>query len=278
VRTDHFLAQLSAETRAAFDASRIAIVVAHPDDETIGCGATLARMRGVRIIVLTDGAPRDLKDARRCGFSTAADYANARLDELNAALRVAGIPHECVTRFGIPDQEAALHVVDLTSELATLYSAWGIDLVLTHSFEGGHPDHDAAAAAVQAARRLAAQRRPAVAVVEMPYYHVSKLGEVKQVFADPAGELPVWLTPAEISRKREMLACYASQQETLAGFSAEVERFRPAPDYDFSELPNGGRLLYEAHDWNMSAARWRELISSAQLRINEDGSSWSYRS
>ena len=40
------------------------IVVAHPDDETIGMGAQLCRFRDALLVQVTDGAPRD---GRRCG-------------------------------------------------------------------------------------------------------------------------------------------------------------------------------------------------------------------
>jgi N-acetylglucosamine malate deacetylase 2 len=45
----------------------VAVVVAHPDDETIGCGAILRRLPLVRLVHVTDGAPRDMIDAVRLG-------------------------------------------------------------------------------------------------------------------------------------------------------------------------------------------------------------------
>lgn len=39
--------------------SRMLIVVAHPDDETIGFGAQLCRLRDALLLHVTDGAPRD---------------------------------------------------------------------------------------------------------------------------------------------------------------------------------------------------------------------------
>src|SRR5438067_13833693 len=40
---------------------RVAVLAAHPDDETIGASALLARSSSAAIIYLTDGAPRDSK-------------------------------------------------------------------------------------------------------------------------------------------------------------------------------------------------------------------------
>ena len=54
------------------------IVVAHPDDETIGLGAQLGRFEDALLVHVTDGAPRDGDDARNYGFASVADYAAAR--------------------------------------------------------------------------------------------------------------------------------------------------------------------------------------------------------
>ena len=75
---EEFLQALSNPTSDLIDARHLALITAHPDDETIGCGAQLPRLSGITAITLTDGAPRDLIDARALGFPTAQDYANAR--------------------------------------------------------------------------------------------------------------------------------------------------------------------------------------------------------
>ena len=59
----------------------VAIVVAHPDDETIGAGAQLPHLRDPLLAHVTDGAPRSFGLAREA-------YARRRRDELSAALRV----------------------------------------------------------------------------------------------------------------------------------------------------------------------------------------------
>jgi hypothetical protein len=43
------------------------LVVAHPDDEVVGVGGQLARLMGVRLLHVTDGAPRNLLDAQAAG-------------------------------------------------------------------------------------------------------------------------------------------------------------------------------------------------------------------
>ena len=59
-------------------AEPVALVVAHPDDETIGLGSRLHLFDRLLLVHLTDGAPADMGDARRAGFATREAYAAAR--------------------------------------------------------------------------------------------------------------------------------------------------------------------------------------------------------
>src|ERR671919_662030 len=95
-RCRKFLTSLAGPDRAAIAGRDTAVVVAHPDDETIGCGALLRRLSGVSVVLVTDGAPRNLADAHAYGFAAAEDYAAARSSELAAALEIAGVSSEQV--------------------------------------------------------------------------------------------------------------------------------------------------------------------------------------
>jgi LmbE family N-acetylglucosaminyl deacetylase len=123
----------------------VAVVVAHPDDEVIAAGARLPLLCNVSIVHVTDGAPRAMQDARAAGHATRDAYARARRGEAEAALALAGIPPRRLFALGIADQEASFRLAGLARRLARLLRERTMGVVLTHAYEGGHPDHDATA-------------------------------------------------------------------------------------------------------------------------------------
>src|SRR5215210_1638225 len=163
-----FLQALAADPHEPLVADRLALVVAHPDDETIGIGGQLSRLHGIKLVHVTDGSPRQDGAAEAHGFATREDYAAARREELRAAMAVAGVPEHALVGLGIADQDASFHLVEIARRLATLFREQGIELVLTHAFEGGHPDHDATAFAAHAAGALLHHEGSAPALIEMP--------------------------------------------------------------------------------------------------------------
>jgi LmbE family N-acetylglucosaminyl deacetylase len=246
--------------------SDLMIVVAHPDDETIGIGGHLAALREADIIHVTDGAPRDLVDARSHGFSTWQDYAEARRMELLAAMDEAGVETDHLHALGIADQEAARDLAPLSLQLAGFFRDQRPRFVCTHPFEGGHPDHDATAFAVWAACRLIERTGFAPpGVIEMAFYHGGPDGPVYQDFipGQSAACLELQLTEAELERKQRMIGHFLTQRRILASFVATAERFRVAPRYDFLSLPNDGRLLYEDWRLGLTGAEWLKLAAEA---------------
>jgi N-acetylglucosamine malate deacetylase 2 len=231
----------------------IAIVVAHPDDETIGAGAQLWRMKQLVLVHLTDGAPRDPSDAHQAGFASVDGYASARPDELAAALAAGGAAPASAHRFGLPDQEAVRHLPEIVDRLAKILG--DVELVLTHPYEGGHPDHDAASVAVSLAAR-----RVGIEIVEAAGYF-GRCGAmiVGEFLPADMPQATLELPDAARLRKRRMLDAFVSQRQTLAPFRDDLERFRVAPAYDFSRPPHDGPLWYERYGWPIGGAEWRRL-------------------
>jgi LmbE family N-acetylglucosaminyl deacetylase len=242
---------------------RTLIVVAHPDDESIGAGARLNRLGDAWIIEMTDGAPNDLDCARRHGFDTREEYAEARRRELDQAMTIAGFPLERLISLGYTDGEVTLRLAEACLRITELIDALKPDVVLTHPYEGGHTDHDATAFAVHLA--CGALRREGVtppAILELALYHAQNGRKVVQQFlpherAD-RDQRVVRLNAAERTVKRRIFAAFESQKSVLDHFSVEFERFRPAPRYIFTAPPHQGQLNYERYGDPNRGRSWRE--------------------
>lgn len=266
-RAARFLERLADPDRPRLTESTVALVLAHPDDETIALGSQLPRIPDLTVVVVTDGAPRDGQDARAHGFVGPADYAETRRKELLCSLALAGVEPGQVIRYGIPDQEAVLHLSDIVVRLVDLLARF--DLVVTHAYEGGHPDHDAVAFAVAAAARSIAEKgRLAPAILETPFYHAVRDGWGIQTFCDVStgGEpgLTLDLHPGERRLKRWMMEAHVTQRRVLALFGDTVERVRAAPEYDFTRPANGGALLYERFGWGITGEIWSRCVAEAR--------------
>jgi LmbE family N-acetylglucosaminyl deacetylase len=230
----------------------VAIVVAHPDDESLWLGTALQRLSNATLIHLTDGAPEDMRDARRLGFDTREDYAEARACELGEALRALGVTPRRLS-YGFVDQSLAYRLTKLVDRLRVDLA--GMGAVLTHSYEGGHPDHDAAAYSV----RRAFQGE----IVEFAAYHFADGQRVwSRFWPDPNSPEHVRpLAVDEQARVGRAIAAHATQSDVTCGFRPAEERWRLAPRYDFSAPPPPGAALYDRFGWALTSAKWRELAA-----------------
>ncbi len=235
---------------------RTLVIVAHPDDETIGCGGLLQRMREPAVVFCTDGAPRDHYFWAK--YSSREAYAALRRKEALKALGIIGVDR--VEFLPLPgksepfvDQDLFLAIPKATEKISVLVDQYRPTALLTHAYEVGHPDHDTCCFMVSG---IAAER--GLPVWEFPLYHRGRGEAIRwQEFLVPNGtEVLLDITPQELERKQNMLAVYRSQGEMLAAFfQLGVERFRPLAGYDFSLPPHEGILNYEAWQWSMTGAQ-----------------------
>lgn len=228
----------------------VAVVVAHPDDESLWLGAALLRMPDATLVHLTDGAPEDMRDAQRLGFATREAYAAARAQELDAALAALGARPRRLA-YGYVDQSLVRRLPELVARLRA--DLQGMSAVVTHPYEGGHPDHDAAACAVRAAF--------GGEVAEFACYH---LAEGKRVYGRfwPDSGSPEYVRPLSVeeqARANRAIAAHATQAGVVGGWRPAEERWRMAPAYDFTAPPPPGKALYDDWGWELTSVKWREL-------------------
>jgi N-acetylglucosamine malate deacetylase 2 len=231
----------------------------------VALGARLGRFGGAHFVYVTDGAPRNEQDSRWHKFDSWREYRAARAEELESLFVAAGIdsaPHQCLD---VPDQEATSHLIDLSRRLADIIAADAPEVIFTHPYEGGHPDHDACAFAVQHAVTLC-KRVTGVSpvIIEGAFYNaIAPPGSFcSQESTVPAAEYQ--LTPGEQKRKLALIQCFPTQQQTLSGFPLEWERFRLAPAYDFAKPPHPPPLLYDRYPWGMTSPRFLQLAKEAE--------------
>ncbi|MBV8056250.1 MAG: PIG-L family deacetylase [Deltaproteobacteria bacterium] len=252
----------------------VTVLAAHPDDEIIGAGVRLSKLSRVTVVHMTDGAPRNMRDAGAAGYVTTEQYANTRHAEALAALSLCGISPFDVIQMHVSDQESARHLAPLSRSVAFILKHLASDIVVTHPYEGGHPDHDATAFCAHAASTLlqAAHLKPPDVMIEFTSYH-ARDNEIQTGEFRPNGGAvkTLHLSSQEQRLKHEMLVCHATQRQVLAPFSTSTESFRLAPIYDFMRLPDPP-IYYSRFDWGLRPIDWVALASDAMRELNLNGS------
>ena len=247
-----------------------ALIVAHPSDEIVGAGCLISKLVDVAVLHTTDGAPADMVDAKAAGFENLVDYAAARQNECRTALALSNVNADKISDVGIMDRCASEFLAELARTIALFIQQMGATIVVTHPYEGAHPDHDATAFATHAALRLLNKngfRSPAL--FEMALHpSLSSDAKVPEFLLAPDRETTILMLD-ERSRdlKAKMFACFASQQSSLTESPIGPEKFRVPNDYDFNRPPSADKLHYENFDWALSPAEWQQHACEAWLNL-----------
>ncbi|MBW0018448.1 MAG: PIG-L family deacetylase [Mycobacterium sp.] len=137
----------------------LVVVAPHPDDETLGLGATIAQLVAsgvaVKVVCVSDGG---------AAGASASGLVAARRRELLGATKALGIAPP--TFLGLPDGQLADHEDELIESLAAILDCEAPGTWCAATWRGdGHPDHEAVG-------RAAAHAcvRTGIALVEYPVW------------------------------------------------------------------------------------------------------------
>jgi LmbE family N-acetylglucosaminyl deacetylase len=250
------------------DSGTVAVVVAHSDDESIAFGAQIKQFPKCTMVHMATSASSDPYEWESRGYSTREEYEHTRELELTNALHIAGHlgPRNVLNNV---DQQVALHLAENARALAALFTAQGIKYVLTHAYEGGHPDHDAVAFAVHAAKKLIEREGGSLTLIEAPLYRSVGGKTLMQDFVPIEGTktYSLALTPEQQELKTKLYQAHTSQQNTFTNMSVTTETLREAPPYDFTSLPNGGEL-FRLYDRSGMRDQWTTLTTEALRQLD----------
>jgi LmbE family N-acetylglucosaminyl deacetylase len=252
----------------------IILVVAHPGEETLGCGRLLLREpEQVRILHVADGLTRDERALHRSGAKSAEDFVRIRRDELLAAMGVFGIGEHQLLSGGIAEREVVRNLPRAIETILQLLRTERPTEVHTHPFEGGDPDADAVCLAVHRAVEILdelGEVRPAI--FEFTGYHAREglFHSVGFLSPYPMAQLSV-LDEDERELKEKALRCFRSQYDLYVRFAIREERWRRADRYDFGTRPHEGALYYELSQSGFTWDDFENFVAVLQRKPPHSG-------
>jgi LmbE family N-acetylglucosaminyl deacetylase len=180
------------------------LVAPHPDDETLGFGATAASLRsrgiGVQVVSVSDGGGADPGLSRLERIWLERD----RRAELQCATKLLGLDEPIY--LSLPDGQLEAHEPEVTNFLADLLAGDVNHPWCATTWRGdGHPDHEAVGRAV-----VRAARGAGTVVLEYPVWmwHWAQPDDVDvpwhRMFTVP-------VDPAALARKRRAAKVFATQ-------------------------------------------------------------------
>lgn len=204
------------------------VIAPHPDDETLGCGATIARKiaakKRVSVVVCTDGS-----HSHRSNLIPPKDLAQIREVECMEACKTLGVAKEDVEFLRFEDSMLMHRMEDLFHELADAIVACKPDEILAPSPIDRNPDHRAVGAVMDELVRRGVVTCP---VLEYPVWFWTARAWARDAHGSPMAALPTLLMPGRaaaalrpvavstegfLDLKREALGKHKSQMTNLTG-------------------------------------------------------------
>lgn len=183
-------------------AKRVLVVAAHPDDEVLGCGGTIARHVAegdtVQTLFLADGV-----SSRPGSQSTAVRH---RLDACEQARKILGITSS--TFFGLPDNRLdSLPLIEIIKPLEALVGEYAPQIIYTHHAGDLNVDHRIAHQAILTACRPA----PGISVREIYTFEVMSSTEWSSPGIMPFIPNHFVDISAYVETKHQALGAYATE-------------------------------------------------------------------
>ena len=238
-------------------ADRVLVIAPHPDDETLGCGGTIARHRqtgdAVCVLVVTDGG-----SSRAGGLGRAAIRA-IRAQE--AAAAIAQLQPGEIVQFGLP--ESRWTPAEFQARLAALLARVRPTLIYTTSCVDFHPEH----------RRVALGLAKTLAATPPPDLRAVRIYELQVPLTPVLANVLVDVGPVAAQKERA-LAAYTTQRASFgwrprqARYTRLLYRLTGPPEAFWELTPAAfGRLMA-----GYPAAR--PVFRSLRLRPFSDGAAW----
>ena len=203
----------------------ILIVAPHPDDETLGCGGTLAKraQEGCRItvVVVTDGS--NLFRLSRWKIEedpTPAETSAMRKEETRRAVDILGASRGAIRFLDVEDGALGGLIASVSEKMAAIIrDVAPAEIYVTSEYEN-HPDHVAACTVVRSAMR-AAQSHATL------YRYIVSLRPGLSLLSVPEQSVALDIT-AQLETKRMAVSQFASHLKVVA--KAQTEPFFTSVD------------------------------------------------
>ncbi len=117
-----------------YSADRVLVLAPHPDDETLGCGGTIAKLarsgRYVCVLVISTGGAVNVK---------VENLVDIRRSEAYKAYEILGVKESLFRDF--PDGELYKHYDEVKESLRSVIKSYKPDIIFSPSITDLHPDH-----------------------------------------------------------------------------------------------------------------------------------------